>query len=64
VLLYSQDGRLLFRGGTTRARGHVGTNVGRSSILALLRHATPAETETPVFGCSLLGPSDTPNSSR
>ena len=56
--LYGPDGRLLFSGGITAARGHAGDSVGRSAILALLNH-TPAEvSSSSVFGCSLTSPAD------
>jgi hypothetical protein len=58
VLVYGGDGRLMFQGGITVSRGHSGDNEGRSSIQSLLRKQTPAETMTPVFGCSLFGPDD------
>jgi hypothetical protein len=58
TLLYDADGRLLFSGGTTGSRGHVGDNAGRASILALLNGAGPHLRQSPVFGCSLFGPGD------
>jgi hypothetical protein len=59
VLLYDFDGRLLFSGGITFARGHAGDNAGRSDIMQWLHHEKPAGAETPVFGCSLLNPEAT-----
>ena len=56
VVLYDVHGKLLFSGGITCARGHSGDNAGRSDLMLLLHHESPAETETPVFGCSLLNP--------
>lgn len=53
--LYGTDGRLLFRGGITSARGHVGDNPGQAAVIALLApgdHLQPPVT-TPVFGCAL-----------
>jgi hypothetical protein len=53
--LYGPDGRLLFRGGITEARGHAGDNPGEASIVALIAQgprARPAAA-TPVFGCAL-----------
>jgi len=57
VLLYDADGSLLFAGGITASRAHVGENAGRSALVALLNSgaAAPGST-TPVFGCSLFGP--------
>lgn len=53
--LYGPDGRLLFHGGITAARGHVGDNPGQAAIAGLLLH--PGTTEpprsSPVFGCAL-----------
>ena len=60
VLLYAVDGRLAFSGGITRARGHEGDSVGRASVLALLSRAHADAAQSPVFGCSLLGSTDTP----
>ena len=53
TLLFGIDGHLLFSGGITSSRGHAGTNVGESSIIALLKNEVPIRTETLVFGCSL-----------
>jgi len=53
VVLYGTDGRLLFSGGVTAARGHSGDNDGRRSILALLTGNGLYVEQTPVFGCSL-----------
>jgi hypothetical protein len=53
--LYGPDGRLLFRGGITGARGHVGDNPGQTAIVTLLTQRLPAATPVamPVFGCAL-----------
>jgi hypothetical protein len=56
TLLYSPQGRLLFSGGTTGARGHAGDNVGRETILTLLEHENAHPAETSVFGCPLFDP--------
>jgi hypothetical protein len=53
TLLYGADGRLLFSGGITPARGHAGDNVGRSAIVSLLARAVSEQVVTPVFGCAL-----------
>jgi hypothetical protein len=53
VALYAADGRLLFRGGITRARGQEGDNRGRESIISLLRGRSGPSAETPVFGCPI-----------
>lgn len=53
VLLFDASGRLVFKGGITRSRGHSGDNPGRSAIESLvLKGAAPLK-ETPVFGCAL-----------
>jgi hypothetical protein len=53
TLLYDHEGRLLFNGGITAARGHSGDNDGRSSLTAILHGRTPGRWQTPVFGCFL-----------
>ena len=54
VVLYAQDGRLLFRGGITGARGHEGDNAGRRALLDLIQgNRFSGPRETPVFGCPI-----------
>lgn len=54
--LYAADGRLLFSGGLTGGRGHVGPNAGASAVAALLDSAvTAGVVSTPVFGCVIAG---------
>lgn len=53
TILYDAEGRLLFNGGITIARGHAGDNAGRSAIVSLLNAGRAEQTETPVFGCPL-----------
>lgn len=53
TLLYGRDGKLMFQGGITVARGHSGDNAGRSAIYALLTGEVTNQIQTPVFGCSL-----------
>ena len=55
VCLYGADDRLLFHGGITGARGHEGDNVGRSAVTSHLG-GLPADTCSPVYGCSLHTP--------
>jgi len=57
TLLYDKNGRLLFSGGITAARGHSGDNTGRSAIVSLLMQGEAERTETFVFGCPLFDPS-------
>jgi len=59
TLLYGSNGRLLFSGGTTIARGHLGDNPGLAAMLAILDGKNPGRTTTPVFGCSLFATADT-----
>ena len=62
VLVYGADGRLLYSGGTTGARGKTGNNAGRAAILAALddqRGERALTSSAAVFGCSLFTPSDT-----
>jgi hypothetical protein len=54
-LLYNAGGRLVFNGGITAARGHVGANDGVDAVLALLNGAPPHHMSVPVFGCALYG---------
>jgi hypothetical protein len=53
TMLYDTEGRLLFSGGITIARGHAGDNTGRSAIVELVNARIAEQTETPVFGCPL-----------
>ena len=53
TVLYDAEGRLLFSGGITIARGHAGDNAGRSAIVSLVNTKVAEQTETPVFGCPL-----------
>ncbi len=54
VVLYGADGRLLFSGGITEARGHSGDNDGRSALVEILEDGQAKHAQrTPVFGCSL-----------
>lgn len=58
TLLYGGDGRLLYRGGLTAARGHAGHSAGREAVLALSRGEGAPRDEGPVFGCALLRAGD------
>ncbi len=57
-LLYDENGRLVFSGGITSSRGHIGNNIGRSTVTALLNHEIPAtikyKDKYKVFGCPLV----------
>jgi hypothetical protein len=52
VLLFDADGRLLFSGGITPARGHRGDSFGAAAVASLLA-GRPAPSEAPVFGCPI-----------
>jgi hypothetical protein len=54
ALLYDVSGRLMFEGGITSARGHLGNNAGRSAITALLTGSDNVVHTTPVFGCPIV----------
>ena len=56
TLLYGPTGELLFSGGITMARGHVGDNVGRDAIEAMLSNLAPDTHSTPVYGCPIILP--------
>ena len=59
VLLYQPDGRLVFSGGVTAARGHAGDNPGKDALTTILLappDAGASRVEAPVFGCPLFGP--------
>jgi glyoxylase-like metal-dependent hydrolase (beta-lactamase superfamily II) len=53
TVLYGADGRLLFAGGITAARGHIGDNAGRQAVLALLKAKDLKQQDHPVYGCPL-----------
>jgi hypothetical protein len=55
TLFYDAHGSLLFSGGITASRGHVGGNYGRSAVLSLLETGHAPRKTTPVFGCSIRG---------
>jgi hypothetical protein len=57
TLLYDTDGKLLFTGGITDGRGHIGDNSGIEKIVALLSQKKNLKQKTNlVFGCSLTNP--------
>lgn len=53
TVFYSQTGHLLFSGGITASRGHEGDNVGKSSLLELLKGNFQSTRFTQTFGCNL-----------
>lgn len=57
ISLFDISGRLLFHGGITASRGHAGDNVGRDSLISLLREDAGSQPRsTRIFGCSLRSP--------
>jgi hypothetical protein len=61
VFVYETDGRLVFEGGITESRGHVGDNQGRDVLTELLSAHNPSHpplTHTPVFGCAIYSNTD------
>jgi hypothetical protein len=54
TFLYDAQGRLLFSGGLTVARGHEGRSLGQERIAALLSGGKVDRADAPVFGCALL----------
>jgi hypothetical protein len=57
---FDSTGRLLFSGGITPARGHMGDSEGVDAIHALLLGQAPARQTSPVFGCPLNAPATQP----
>jgi hypothetical protein len=53
TLLYDAGGRLVFDGGTTGSRGHVGENAGVDALIARLGGSARNRASTPVYGCDL-----------
>jgi len=58
TMLYDKEGKLIFSGGITGARGHEGDNAGRTAIVSLLNLDEANRDETPVFGCPLFAQAD------
>jgi hypothetical protein len=57
TLLFDREGRRLFHGGITAARGHVGENAGRSRVAQLILQGTADHDSSSVYGCALNAPS-------
>ena len=53
-LLYTREGRLLYHGGITGARGHDGPNRGEAALLSAIENGHADTKSEPAFGCSLL----------
>jgi hypothetical protein len=55
TVVYDPDGRLLFSGGITSARGHEGDSFGIRRITSLLTTGKADRADAPVFGCIIQG---------
>jgi hypothetical protein len=53
TFLFDAAGRLVFRGGMTPARGHVGDSAGQDALAALIDDPSGPLATAPVFGCPL-----------
>ena len=58
ALLYAATGELLFSGGITASRGHIGDNNGVDTIARFVLEDATSGDDTPVFGCPLRNPSE------
>jgi hypothetical protein len=56
TLLYDKAGTLIFSGGITGARGHLGENAGEAALVALLTDGSADRKASNVFGCPLFSP--------
>ncbi len=53
VYLFHPDGQMIFRGGITGARGHIGSSPGREAVTSFLTDGTALIEQSPVYGCPL-----------
>jgi hypothetical protein len=53
TVVYDGDGRRLFAGGLTSARGHEGESFGGLRIVSLLQTGAADRADAPTFGCAL-----------
>jgi hypothetical protein len=53
VLVYNASAKLVFQGGITPSRGHVGDNAGGTVVSSLIAGSTSSQFCSPVFGCPL-----------
>jgi hypothetical protein len=56
VVMYDRERKLVFSGGITGARGHVGDNDGRRGLIAATHDGHDHDHEHPIFGCGLDDP--------
>lgn len=59
VTLFDADHKLLFRGGITESRGHIGSSIGQRAIIGAAISGRTDTKEAPTFGCHL---TDAPSS--
>ncbi|WP_437230484.1 hypothetical protein SH661x_001992 [Planctomicrobium sp. SH661] len=64
TFLYSATGELLFHGGITAARGHMGDAPGQDAILEVLKNPRHKTIGCSVFGCQLANHSTSSSESR
>jgi hypothetical protein len=60
VVLFDSDGREIFAGGITVARGHEGDSPGLSRVASLITQGHAELASAPVFGCQLEDPQHLP----
>ena len=60
VVLYDAHGQMMFYGGITSSRGHIGDNLGRNAIEALILGQSSRTGNSQVFGCPLFDASECP----
>jgi hypothetical protein len=53
VLLYDKQGKLVFSGGITSARGRLGDNPGKTNVISFMNQGYVKQSTSPVFGCVL-----------
>lgn len=53
VLLYDEGGTLIFNGGITPSRGHMGDSYGREYVLSWIKGESLSKHTAKVFGCAL-----------
>lgn len=53
TILADKDGQVLFAGGITGARGHIGNNLGSQAVRNLVNGSSQSVRRTPVFGCAI-----------
>jgi hypothetical protein len=55
VVVYDHTGKLMFSGGITEGRGHVGNNAGRRDLISVVRGGDQVH-EHSIYGCGLDDP--------